>query len=246
MEIVKKICKKNCYVGKNKPKFIVIHETDNTDRGADADRHAKALANGNLSTSVHYFVDDKKAVQTLAHTDGAWAVGKSYGTAIVSGVTNYNSINIEICVNKDGNYEKARLNCVELVKKLMKDTGIPASRVIRHYDAKRKTCPRHMVENPKLWDDFKKRLTSTGGSKMDKVIAYVGDVDKVAATVLNWKLKDYKLVEANSIKGKSITNLVVVGGGAEKVFPSAKIRFVGKDRFDTVKKVLDYVVESTH
>ena len=81
---------------------------------------------------------------------------------------------------------------------------------------------------------------------MDKVIAYVGDVDKVAATVLNWKLKDYKLVEANSIKGKSITNLVVVGGGAEKVFPSAKIRFVGKDRFDTVKKVLDYVVESTH
>ena len=81
---------------------------------------------------------------------------------------------------------------------------------------------------------------------MDKVIAYVGDVDKVAATVLNWKLKDYKLVEANTIKGKSITNLVVVGGGAEKVFPAATVKLVGKDRFDTVKKVLDYVVESTH
>ena len=85
-----------------------------------------------------------------------------------------------------------------------------------------------------------------GSVKMDKVIAYVGDIDKVAATILNWKLKDYKLVEANTIKGKSITNLVVVGGGAEKVFPSAKVKLVGKDRFDTVKKVLDYVVESTH
>ena len=78
-------------------------------------------------------------------------------------------------------------------------------------------------------------------NKMDKVIAYVGDVDKVAATILNWKLKDYKLVDANTIKGKSITNLVVVGGGAEKVFPSAKVKLVGKDRFDTVRKVLDYI-----
>lgn len=80
-----------------------------------------------------------------------------------------------------------------------------------------------------------------GSVKMDKVIAYVGDIDKVAATVLNWKLKDYKLVEANTIKGKSITNLVVVGGGAEKVFPATKVKLVGKDRFDTVQKVLDYI-----
>lgn len=78
-------------------------------------------------------------------------------------------------------------------------------------------------------------------NKMDKVIAYVGDVDKVAATVLSWKLKDYKLVDANTIKGNTITNLIVVGGGAEKVFPSATVKLVGKDRFDTVKKVLDYI-----
>ncbi|WP_418566061.1 N-acetylmuramoyl-L-alanine amidase [Peptacetobacter sp.] len=78
-------------------------------------------------------------------------------------------------------------------------------------------------------------------NKMDKVIAYVGDVDEVAATVLNWKLKDYILKDANSIKGKSITNLIVVGGGAEKVFPAAKTKLVGKDRFETVQKVLDYI-----
>lgn len=80
-----------------------------------------------------------------------------------------------------------------------------------------------------------------GSVKMDKVIAYVGDIDKVAATVLNWKLKDYTLKDANAIKGKSITNLVVVGGGAEKVFPAATVKLVGKDRFETVQKVLDYI-----
>ena len=78
-------------------------------------------------------------------------------------------------------------------------------------------------------------------NKMDKVIAYVGDVDKVAATILNWKLKDYKLVDANTIKGVNVSNLIVVGGGAEKVFPAAKVKLVGKDRFDTVQKVLDYI-----
>ena len=78
-------------------------------------------------------------------------------------------------------------------------------------------------------------------NKMNKVIAYSGEVDKIAATILNWKLKDYTLKDANSIKGSTITNLIVVGGGAEKVFPSAKVKLVGKDRFETVQKVLDYI-----
>lgn len=80
-----------------------------------------------------------------------------------------------------------------------------------------------------------------GSVKMDKVIAYVGDVDKVAANILSWKLKDYSLKDANSIKGANVSNLIVVGGGAEKVFPAAKVKLVGKDRFETVQKVLDYI-----
>lgn len=80
-----------------------------------------------------------------------------------------------------------------------------------------------------------------GSVKMDKVITYVGDVDKVAATILNWKLKDYTLKDANSIKGANVSNLIVVGGGAEKVFPKVTVKLVGKDRFETVQKVLDYI-----
>lgn len=78
-------------------------------------------------------------------------------------------------------------------------------------------------------------------NKMDKVIAYVGDVDKVAATILQWKLKNYTLKDANSIKGATVSNLIAVGGGALKVFPSPTVKLVGEDRFETVQKVLDYI-----
>lgn len=228
--VEKKLTTKNCYKNSNNPKFIVIHETDNTDKGADATRHAQALANGNLATSVHYFVDDKKAIQTLEHKHGAWAVGVSYGTPLVSGVTNYNSINIEICVNSDGNYTKARANCIELVKILMSQTGIPASRVIRHYDAKKKTCPRHMVENSSLWTDFKNQLTKTTVQEeeyeVDKLVVYNGDGDMASAAIL----ADYHqcgiMKKAYYDKKKpKVETVYTVGGKA------------GTDRFDTFKEV---------
>lgn len=73
--------------------------------------------------------------------------------------TNRNSINIEICVNQDGDYSKARLNCIELVKYLIKTMGIPAENVIRHFDAKGKYCPRKMMDNPELWAEFKRMIS---------------------------------------------------------------------------------------
>lgn len=158
LEIVKQIKPINCYAGQNVPKWIVIHETDNFKQGAGAASHSRAHTNGNLSTSVHYYVDDKSIYQTLNHADGAWAVGHQYGTPLIPGVDNRNSINIEICVNPDSDYDRARLNCIELVKHLIKETGIPADHVIRHYDAKRKYCPRKMMDNPELWTDFKLRI----------------------------------------------------------------------------------------
>lgn len=146
--ITKQIKQINCYASQNHPKYIVIHETDNFNRGAGAAAHSRAHNNGNLATSVHYYVDDVAIYQTLNHTDGAWAVGKQYGTPLVAGANNNNTINIEICVNPDSDYDKARLNCVDLVRHLMQETGIPADRVIRHYDAKRKWCPRKMMDSP--------------------------------------------------------------------------------------------------
>lgn len=153
------ISKQNVYAGANNPIYIVIHETDNYANGAGAQRHAQAQKNGNLSTSVHYYAGSDGVYQTAEHSDGTYSIGKEYGgNHSIKDATNRNSINIEICVNADGDYNVARANAIELVKYLIQTTGIPAERVIRHYDAKGKYCPRKMLDNPSLWEDFKAQI----------------------------------------------------------------------------------------
>ncbi|MCM4087452.1 N-acetylmuramoyl-L-alanine amidase [Clostridioides difficile] len=249
VDIIKMLTKKKCYPNKNSPKFIVIHETDNESKGADAKRHAQALNAGNLEASVHYYVDDKVIYQTLDHKDGAWAVGKSYGTALIQGVTNYNSINIEICVNKDGNYTKARQNTIDLTKKLMKDLNINADKVIRHYDAKRKYCPRKMLDNPKLWVDFKDKIKNGGGvnSMIKHTVVYEGEVDKVLAQIISWNYKENecRVCDIKDYIPGQTQNLYIVGGGAcNKIGAITKEHYTmikGNDRFDTLHKVLDFI-----
>lgn len=151
LKIIKMITKKNCYVGENKPAYIVIHETDNWSKGADAKAHATAMKNGNLAGTVHYYVDSKSIYQTLTHEDGAWAVGDGKGKY---GITNHNSINIEICVNPETDYYKAVDKAEQLAAFLLKLYGWGVDRLKRHYDASRKHCPRRIIDEG-LWEKFK-------------------------------------------------------------------------------------------
>lgn len=153
------ISKENTYAGKNQPKYIVIHETDNWNTGAGARRHAEAQSEGHLNTSVQFYSGSDGVYQAAELTDGTYSVGREYGgNHSVTDANNRNTINIEICVNEDGDYNAARANAIELVKYLIQNTGIPAERVIRHYDAKGKYCPRKMLDNPELWEDFKMQI----------------------------------------------------------------------------------------
>ena len=163
MEINKKyISAVNTYPGENQPKYIVIHESDNYNTGSGAKRHAEAQFMGHLSNmSAHYYCGSDGIYQAASHEDGTWGVGKDYGgNHSITDASNRNTINIEICVNPDGDYNVARAYAIALVKELIKTTGIPAERVIRHYDAKGKWCPRTMMEAPALWEDFKKQIAS--------------------------------------------------------------------------------------
>ena len=158
------ISTKNTNSAPNKPKYIVIHETDNFSVGANASRHAYAQYNGHLSTSVHFYCGDDGVYQVADYTSSCWSIGKTYSnTRPIMDATNYNVISIEICVNADGNYTIARDNAIALTKFLMGDLGITEDRVIRHYDAKGKYCPRKMMDNPSLWVDFKNQI----GSKVE-------------------------------------------------------------------------------
>lgn len=148
--ITKMISKKNCYIGQNKPAYVVIHETDNWSKGADAKAHATAMKNGNLAGTVHYYVDSKSIYQTLDHSDGAWAVGDGKGKY---GITNRNSINIEICVNPETDYYTAVDKAEQLAAFLLKRYGWSTDHLKRHYDASRKHCPRRILDEG-LWPKF--------------------------------------------------------------------------------------------
>lgn len=159
------IASKVTYGGTNSKKYIVIHETANTSKGADADAHGRLQANGNSrSASWHYTVDDKEIVQSFSDNAQCWHAGSSY--------YNKNGIGIEICVNSDGNFKKAVDNAAELTKYLMNKYNIPASNVVQHNTASGKDCPRYLRSGSKgvTWSQFKNKLTgkanvSTSSSK---------------------------------------------------------------------------------
>lgn len=162
MEIKKMIAKTHCYIEQNKPAYVVMHETDNWNPGASALAHANAMRNGNLAGTVHFYVDSKEIYQTLDFQDGAWAVGDGAGRY---GITNLNSINIEICVNPESDYYTAVSNAQWLAAKLLKDRGWGTDRLKRHYDASWKHCPRRILDEG-LWTEFvnkvQKQLSGTG------------------------------------------------------------------------------------
>lgn len=157
-------------------KYIVIHDTQNANKGADAEAHFKYFNGGNRNSSADFFVDNKKILQINDYTKYAtWQVGDGKGKY---GITNQNSIGVEICINSDGDYEKAVANAIKLTKHLMKELDIPAERVVRHYDASRKNCPASMSGNNwAVWSDFKEKIkgddlvfTDTKGHYAEKEI----------------------------------------------------------------------------
>ena len=56
-------------------------------------------------------------------------------------VNNRNSIGVEMCVQAGYDFQKAFGNTVEFIRLLMAETGIPAERVVQHYDVCAKNCP---------------------------------------------------------------------------------------------------------
>lgn len=142
--------------GKVGIKYLVIHDTGNPNRGAGALNHRNYVENNKRGASAHYFVDDKVIVQYVGDSLSAGSVGDGRGRY---GITNANSLSIEMCINSDADYAKTYKNTVELTKNLMRKFNIPIDRVVRHYDASRKSCPNHMRQNNwSKWWKFKKDI----------------------------------------------------------------------------------------
>ena len=164
-KINEKLVKYNFSSRKGTPiKYIVIHDTGNTSKGADANAHFTLHNRENRGASAHYFVDDKQILRIIKDEDKSWHCGDGKGRY---GITNENSIGVEMCINADGDVNKTYDNTLFLVNYLMRKYSIPINKVVRHYDASRKTCPNTWSNNN--WDDWNKFIKDLSNTQKEKV-----------------------------------------------------------------------------
>nr|MDH3174821.1 N-acetylmuramoyl-L-alanine amidase [Bacillus pumilus] len=147
---------KNRPGNKMKPLYITVHNTANTDKGANALRHVNYVKKPNTATRRHFTVDDKVIYQHLPLNENGWHAGDGRGTG------NMKSIGIEICENSDGNFEKAVENAQWLIRQLMTEQGIPLANVVPHKRWSGKQCPRKLLNRR---DSFKTGIATAHTSK---------------------------------------------------------------------------------
>lgn len=128
-------------------KFITVHQTDNTDVGADADRHHSYLRNGSggTKTSWHYTVDEKGAIQSFRDNRVMWHCADDVGNAT--------SLSMELCVDADKigepmmgreNYQKTVLNAQKLLAIKLYEHGLKVTDIVQHNNWNGKNCPREI------------------------------------------------------------------------------------------------------
>ena len=170
-------------------RYIVVHDTGNPSRGANATAHYNYFNGGDRSSSADFFVDD---TQVLCVNDYykyyTWHCGDGRGKY---GITNRNSVGIEFCINVDSDRDKTLERTAQLVRELIQELNIPIDRVVRHYDASRKNCPQSMSGNGwAQWYEFKEKLkgedlTMAQYEELKNEISQLTETVKVLATELH-------------------------------------------------------------
>ncbi len=197
-------------------KYIVIHYTAN-DGDAD-ENNGNYFENNYVGASAHYFVDSDSVTKSVPDNYVAWSVGGSkYSNCYLTGggkyygqCSNTNSISIEICddIRNGVVYPSAKTiaNTIELTKKLMEKYGVPASRVIRHFDVTGKSCPAYWCgsadKNKKWKTEFHNKLTEKKAAVSKKENTTKSPENKTTANTF----KPYKV--------KVIANVLNVRNGA--------------------------------
>lgn len=185
----------NCSWRSSAIKYIVVHDTGNDDKGADAERHYLYFNGGDRDSSADVFVDDHQAIKVNDWDKYyTWHCGDGHGKY---GITNANSVGVEMCINSDSDYEKAFDRTVAVVKELMSVLGIDADHVVRHYDASRKDCPMSMSGNGwARWNEFKKRIKEVDEVSREEFNELAARVDALENKV-GKKHEKYNYIDKN-------------------------------------------------
>lgn len=171
-------------------KYIVVHYTANgkPSTANAAKNNCIYFSGGNRSASAHFFIDDS-AIWEFADPSkwSCWHVGDGGGAY---GITNQNSIGIEVVQDGNGAFSASEIGRLAwLVQRLMRQFSVPASRVVRHYDASRKACPLYYTPygagGTSAWEALRKRITSgstaSGATEEPKSTAYADGYHRSSA-----------------------------------------------------------------
>lgn len=148
---------------------VTIHNTDNSGVGADAQAHANLLKNSwkNKQQSWHFAVDEDGAYQSIPTDEIAWHAGDGG-----SGKGNTQTIAIEICMNSDGDLEKATDNAAQLAAQQLKEKGLSADKLYQHHDWSGKNCPSQIrAGKPYSWNTFKAKVAAYYNGNTDSETA---------------------------------------------------------------------------
>ena len=140
-------------------KYIVVHYTGSgTSSSGSAKANCQYFGGGDRQSSAHYFIDDGGVWEYAdPKTYYTWHCGDGHGKY---GISNSNSIGIEVCMNFDRPFTETEIKYLaELVRLLMVKFDVPASRVVRHYDASRKLCPLYYAKRSEEWNKLHKTIT---------------------------------------------------------------------------------------
>jgi len=154
------------------PKFITIHNTGNSRKGANAESNSRYVDTTTAYVSWHFTVDDKYIFQELPVNERGYHAGDG------SGDGNARSIGIEICENIDGDYDKAEANAVALVHYLMKEMNIKKENVFPHQHWSGKWCPHKILERKGGWSSFM--------IKIQPKLTYEQIINKISSEPTAW------------------------------------------------------------
>lgn len=153
--------------GGHRIEYIAVHYTATR---ASANANCRYFASRATGASAHYFIDGSGTIwQSVPDADTAYAVGNWNA--------NQRSVSIEV-VSAGEDFSEAEIaELAWFTQRLMRQYGVPASKVVRHYDfasigfpgswaSPHKLCPRPYIDNRK-WAALHSRIT-TGAVAADK------------------------------------------------------------------------------
>lgn len=151
--VSKDVINKRSYGHGNPCNYVVVHQTGNTDKGANAQSHADLQSNLNpREASWHYTVSNSDVIQSFDDSVRCWATND--GRKATGG--NMTGIHVELCINSDGNYKQTVQTGAKLVAQLLKKHKLSIDKVKQHADFFNKNCPAQIRAGKEgiTWDKF--------------------------------------------------------------------------------------------